>query len=159
MPLLPFATMIVSTHELTLFAVAVLVIVLTPGPNMIYLVSRSLSQGRSAAFVSLLGIAAGFLFHMLIATVGLTTIFLAIPYAYDVLRVGGATYLLWLAWRALRPGAPAIFRSRKLPPASRRKLLAMGFVTNVLNPKLAVFRCQFPPSFCIRNVDRYFYRD
>lgn len=147
MPLLALATMILSTHELTLFAVAVLVVVLTPGPNMIYLVSRSLSQGRSAAFVSLLGIASGFLFHMLIATVGLTTIFLAIPYAYDVLRLIGASYLLWLAWQALRPGAPAIFRSRKLPPASRRKLLGMGFVTNVLNPKLAVFSLSISTQF------------
>lgn len=139
MPLLPSATMIVSAHDLAIFAAAALVMVLTPGPNMIYLVSRSLCQGRSAAFLSLLGVASGFLFHMLIATAGVTAIFLAIPYAYDVLRFGGAAYLIWLAWQAIRPGAPAVFRSRRLAPASRQKLFAMGFVTNVLNPKLAVF--------------------
>ncbi len=110
---------------------------------MIYLVSRSLCQGRSAAFLSLLGVASGFLFHMLIATAGVTAILLAIPYAYDVLRFGGAAYLIWLAWQAIRPGAPAVFRSRDLAPASRQKLLAMGFVTNVLNPKLAVFYLYF----------------
>ncbi len=72
MPPLPFATTIVSAHDLAIFAAAALVMVLTPGPNMIYLVSRSLCQGRSAAFLSLLGVASGFLFHMLIATAGVT---------------------------------------------------------------------------------------
>ncbi|MEO5717402.1 MAG: LysE family translocator [Chthoniobacterales bacterium] len=129
----------VSAPDLAIFAAAALVMVLTPGPNMIYLVSRSLCQGRSAAFLSLLGVASGFLFHVLIATIGLTAIFLAIPYAYDVLRFAGAIYLLRLAWQAISPAAPTVFRNRKLSPASRQKLFMMGFVTCVLNPKPAVF--------------------
>ncbi len=131
--------MIVSPPDLALFALAALIMVLTPGPNMIYLVTRSLCQGRNAALISLLGVGAGFLFHMLIATAGLTVVFLAIPFAYDALRIAGAMYLLWLAWQAVRPGSQAIFRARDLPPDSRQRLFAMGFVTNALNPKIAVF--------------------
>lgn len=129
----------VAPSDLALFALAALVMVLTPGPNMLYLVSRSLCQGRLAASVSLLGVAAGFCFHLLVAALGLTAVFLAIPYAYDVLRLAGAAYLFWLAWQALRPGAPALFQSRDLPPDSSRRLFAMGFLTNALNPKIAVF--------------------
>jgi len=76
---------------------------------------------------------------MLIATAGLTVVFLAIPFAYDALRIAGAMYLLWLAWKAVRPGSQAVFRARDLPPDSRQRLFAMGFVTNALNPKIAVF--------------------
>lgn len=131
--------MIVAPSDLALFSLAALIMVLTPGPNMIYLVTRSLCQGQSAALTSLLGVGAGFLFHMLIATAGLTVVFLAIPFAYDALRIAGASYLLWLAWQAVRPGGQAIFRARDLPPDSRWRLFGMGFVTNALNPKIAVF--------------------
>ena len=84
-----------------LFAGAALLMVLTPGPNMLYLLSRSLCQGRRAGMISLLGVVAGFLLHMLAAALGLTALFLAVPLAYAVLKWGGAAYLMWLAWQAL----------------------------------------------------------
>lgn len=131
--------MIIPLSDWLMFSAAALVMVLTPGPNMMYLVSRCLCQGRQAAVVSLFGVATGFLFHLAIAAFGLTAVFLAVPYAYDALKFAGAVYLLWLAWQAVRPGSASLFTTRQLPPHSARKLFAMGFLTNVLNPKIAVF--------------------
>ena len=71
--------------------------VLTPGPNMIYLISHSISQGKIAGFISLGGVAVGFVFYMLCASFGITALVVAVPYAYDTIRIVGAMYLLWLA--------------------------------------------------------------
>ncbi|MDT7640771.1 MAG: hypothetical protein QOC83_5059 [Pseudonocardiales bacterium] len=91
-------------------------LVLTPGPNMIYLVSRSITQGRRAGLVSLLGVAVGFLAYLAAATAGLAAIFTAVPAAYAALKIAGALYLLYLAWQALRPGGTPVFAPRPLPP-------------------------------------------
>src|SRR5713226_3421340 len=85
------------------FALVSLGLVLTPGPNIIYLISRSITQGPAAGIVSLGGVALGFVFYMLCAAFGITALLFAVPYAYDVLRLSGAAYLLWLAWQALKP--------------------------------------------------------
>lgn len=133
--------------DLLIFAGAALLMVLTPGPNMIYLISRSICQGRVAGVISLFGVIAGFLLHMLAVAIGLTAIFLAIPLAYELLKWLGALYLLWLAWEAVKPGARSPFEPRKLPPDSPRKLLLTGFLTNLLNPKVAVFYLSILPQF------------
>jgi threonine/homoserine/homoserine lactone efflux protein len=138
---------VIPAAELAMFALAALVMVLTPGPNMVYLVSRSLCQGRRAGVISLFGVAAGFLVHMLAAAAGLTAVFLAIPLAYDALRWLGAGYLMWLAWQALRPGARSPFEARELRPDPARRLFFMGFMTNALNPKIAVFYLSVFPQF------------
>lgn len=137
----------IPVDELALFALAALIMVLTPGPNMIYLISRSLCQGRRAGITSLFGVVTGFLVHMLAAAIGLTALFLAIPLAYDLLRWLGAAYLLWLAWQALRPGARSPFEARELPADSPARLFFMGFMTNALNPKIAVFYLSVFPQF------------
>src|SRR5690606_6731298 len=90
--------------HLLAFGLISLGMVLTPGPNMIYLVSRSICQGRAAGLVSLGGIALGFLVYLLCAALGITALLMAVPHAYDALRIAGALYLLYLAWQALRPG-------------------------------------------------------
>src|SRR5271154_6958059 len=89
-------------HLSTLLAFALISfgLVLTPGPNMIYLISRSITQGPAAGIISLGGVALGFLFYMLCAAFGITAFLFAVPYAYDALRFAGAGYLLWLAWQA-----------------------------------------------------------
>ena len=133
--------------DLAWFALAALIMVLTPGPNMVYLVSRSLSQGRAAGVTSLLGVAAGFLVHMFAAAAGLTAVFLAIPLAYEMLKWLGAAYLLWLAWQSLRPGARSPFEVRPMPVDSPARLFFMGFMTNALNPKIAVFYLSVFPQF------------
>lgn len=136
-----------SLQELLLFALAALLLVLTPGPNMVYCVSRSLTQGPRAGLLSLVGVVLGFLVHLLAAALGLTALLLAVPMAFDAIRVAGAAYLLWLAWQAVKPGGAAPFEPRALPPAGRRRLLAMGFMTNLLNPKVAMFYLSFFPQF------------
>jgi len=133
--------------DLLIFSGAALLMVLTPGPNMIYLISRSICQGRGAGVISLFGVIGGFFVHMLAAAIGLTAIFLAIPLAYEILKWLGALYLLWLAWQAVKPGARSPFEPRELPADSPRKLLMMGFLTNVLNPKVAVFYLSILPQF------------
>ena len=137
----------VPFDDLLLFAGAALLMVLTPGPNMIYLISRSICQGRRAGVISLLGVVAGFLVHMFAAAIGLTALFLAVPLAYEVLRWAGAAYLLYLAWQALKPGARSPFEARELPADPPGKLFVMGFLTNVLNPKIAVFYLSIFPQF------------
>lgn len=133
--------------HLLAFALVAFGMVLTPGPNMIYLISRSISQGTSAGLISLIGVALGFVFYMLCAALGITAFVVAVPYAYDTLRLAGAAYLLWLAWQALRPGGRSPFRVRDLPKDDARKLITMGFLTNLFNPKIAVMYLSLLPQF------------
>jgi threonine/homoserine/homoserine lactone efflux protein len=136
-----------TISTLSAFALVCLGLVLTPGPNMIYLVSRSISQGRKAALISLGGTGAGFLVYMVAAAFGITALLFAIPLAYDGLRMVGAAYLLYLAWQALRPGGRSPFQVRELPLDTPRKLLAMGFFTNLFNPKAAMLYLSLLPQF------------
>nr|MDT0662197.1 LysE family translocator [Micromonospora sp. DSM 115978] len=128
-------------------ALVALGLVLTPGPNMIYLVSRTLAQGRPAGLFSLLGVAAGFLVYLIGSAAGLTTVFALVPMLYELLKVLGAAYLLWLAWQAVRSRRGALFVARRLPPDPPRKLFLMGLVTNLLNPKIAVLYVSLLPQF------------
>lgn len=141
-------------HALLTFALIALGMVLTPGPNMIYLISRSICQGPRAGLVSLAGVAAGFIVYMLMTALGITALLIAVPYAYDGLRLAGAAYLLWLAWQTLRPGGRSAFQLRELQPDSTRRLLAMGFLTNILNPKAAVMYLSLLPQFIQPGPDR-----
>jgi threonine/homoserine/homoserine lactone efflux protein len=136
-----------TTQELAWFALVALALVLTPGPNMIYCISRTLCQGRAAGMVSLAGVALGFVVHLLGASFGLSALLLAAPLAFTALKVAGALYLLWLAWQAVRPGGLSPFETRSLPHDPPRKLFLMGFMTNLLNPKVAMFYLSFFPQF------------
>ncbi len=129
------------------FGLIALGMVLTPGPNMIYLISRSICQGRMAGLISLGGVALGFVFYMLCAAFGITALVMAVPYAYDALRFAGVLYLLYLAWQAVRPGGRSPFEVRDLPKDGPRKLFMMGFLTNLLNPKIAVMYLSLLPQF------------
>jgi threonine/homoserine/homoserine lactone efflux protein len=129
------------------FGLIALGMVLTPGPNMVYLISRSICQGPAAGLVSLGGVALGFVVYMLCAAFGITAIVLAVPYAYDALRLAGAAYLLYLAWQAVRPGGRSPFQVRDLPRDGLRRLFLMGLVTNLLNPKIAVLYLSLLPQF------------
>lgn len=135
--------------------VAALVMVLTPGPNMLYLLSRSVSQGRAAGLVSLAGTGVGFLVYLAAATLGLTAFFAAVPWMYVALKAAGVAYLGWLAWKALRPGAPWLFGGGAASAAGvaavehepRWKLFCNGLLTNLLNPKVAVMYAALLPQF------------
>ncbi len=133
--------------SLITFAFVALGLVLTPGPNMIYLTSRSICQGKRAGLISLGGVALGFVFYMLCAALGITALIFAVPYAYDILRISGVVYLLYLAWQAIKPGGRSLFAVRDLPADSGRKLFLMGFITNLANPKIAIMYLSLLPQF------------
>lgn len=137
----------IPLNGLLLFIGAALLMVLTPGPNMIYLISRSICQGRQAGTISLFGVAGGFLVHVIATSVGLSAIFLTVPLAYMVLKLFGVLYLAYLAWQSVKPGARSPFEARSLPQDSFRRLLFMGFMTSALNPKVAVFYLSIFPQF------------
>lgn len=120
---------------------------ITPGPNMLYLVSRSLSQGTRAGMISLAGCQLGSLTYALLGAAGLTVVLLAIPYAFDALRLGGAFYLGWLAWQSIRPGGQPIFAPRQMPREGTLKLFTVGMGTALLNPKVALFYVAVLPPF------------
>lgn len=132
----------------TLFAFALIALgmALTPGPNMIYLISRSLCQGKTAGMVSLGGTALGFVFYMLCAAFGITALLMTIPVAYDVLKIAGALYLVYLGWKVIRsPHSPFDIASHQ--SYSNSKLFLMGFLTNLLNPKIAMMYLALLPQF------------
>ncbi len=136
-----------SAETLLVFAALSLGLAVTPGPNMLYLVSRALAQGTGAGMVSLAGCQAGSLAIMLCAAAGITAALLAIPYAWDVLRLGGAAYLLFLAWQCVRPGGQPLFSPRPLPREPALRLFSVGFATAALNPKVALFYMAVLPPF------------
>jgi len=132
--------------SLILFVIAGLVLNFTPGPDLLYITARSLGQGWRAGAASSLGIAAGCLVHTAAAALGISVLLKASPLAYDAIRLAGAAYLVWLGVQALRQRAvPASVSA--LPPDALRKVFWQGFVTNVLNPKVALFFLAFLPQF------------
>ncbi|MCC3702419.1 LysE family translocator [Rouxiella badensis] len=137
-----------AAHLLPFMLIA-LGMVLTPGPNMIYLISRSLCQGPRAGLISLGGVVVGFLFYMVFSALGITALLMAVPFAYDTLRFCGALYLLYMAWQAIRPGGRSPFQVRELAKDSPRKLFTMGLFTNLLNPKAAVLYLSLLPQFIV----------
>lgn len=136
-----------GVETLLVFAALSFGLAVTPGPNMLYLVSRSLAQGTGAGVVSLLGCQFGSLVIMLCAAAGITAALFAIPYAWDVLRLGGAAYLAWLAWQCLRPGGQPIFAPRPMPKEPALRLFGVGVATAALNPKVALFYVAVLPPF------------
>jgi threonine/homoserine/homoserine lactone efflux protein len=134
-------------QELTIFIFAALTLAISPGPNMIYLISRTISQGKQAGIISLAGVLSGFLMHILLVSYGLTALLLAVPLAYIILKWTGVFYLLYLAWQAIKPSSKSIFETTTLPKDSNWKLFSIGFLTNALNPKMAVFYLSLFPQF------------
>lgn len=120
---------------------------LTPGPNMVYLVSRSISQGWRAGMMSLAGTATGFVVYMMMANLGLAAVFFVVPWLFVALKIAGALYLLWLAYKTLRPGGKSMFETTSLPRDSLGKLFRMGLITNLLNPKVAILYLALIPQF------------
>lgn len=137
----------VEVSTLLGFSLVALGMVITPGPNMMYLVSRSICQGRKAGLISLGGVASAFIVYMFASALGITALLFAVPFAYDALRFAGAAYLLYMAWQALKPGGRSPFQVRELAQDSPRRLYVMGFMTNLLNPKAAMLYLSLLPQF------------
>ncbi|WP_166920950.1 LysE family translocator [Flavobacterium poyangense] len=138
----------IPLNELVIFILAALLLVITPGPNMMYLISRSITQGKKAGIVSLAGIVFGFFFHIIMVSFGITAILFAVPMAYNILKISGVFYLLYLAFQAVRPNGKNLFQpNENLSVDKPKKLFSIGFLTSVLNPKIAVFYLSFFPQF------------
>ena len=136
-----------GTHDLWLFILSGLLLNLTPGPDTLYIVARSTTQGFRAGAVAALGIGAGTLVHISAAAVGLSALLAASAAAFTVVKVLGALYLLYLGISLLssqRRNAP----EREIMPAARPSVVFLqGFLTNVLNPKVALFFLALLPQF------------
>ena len=133
-------------HDLWLFVVSGLLLNMTPGADTLYIVGRSIAQGGRAGAIAALGIGAGCIVHTLAAALGLSAILAASATAFTLVKWIGAAYLVYLGVTMLRarPGAGA---TRALPPAAPSRVFAQGFLTNVLNPKVALFFLAFLPQF------------
>jgi len=133
-------------QTLLLFVGAGLLLNVTPGPDLLYILGRAMGQGRSAGVLSALGIGAGCLFHVVAATLGLSAVVMALPLGYDLVRWAGAAYLVFIGLKALRSRGSSLQVSA-LAPESRRRVFLQGALTNVLNPKVALFFLAFLPQF------------
>jgi threonine/homoserine/homoserine lactone efflux protein len=132
---------------LVLFAAACLALTATPGPDMLLIASRSVSQGRASGFATLAGIQLGTYCHALAAAFGLSQLFVAVPVAYDLVRYAGAAYLLYLAWQTFRSTGTVVTPSSGLRRHSIASVFRQGLVTNLLNPKMALFVLALFPQF------------
>jgi threonine/homoserine/homoserine lactone efflux protein len=135
-----------GTGDLGLFLVAAVALAVTPGPAVLYIVARSVSQGRAAGVASCLGIALGGMVHVAAAVLGLSALLAASALAFDAMKYAGAAYLVWLGVRKLtRP--PAAAGNDGVEPHSLARVFRDGVVVNVLNPKTALFFLAFLPQF------------
>jgi len=138
-----------GTHDLLLFVASGVLLNITPGPDMLYIMARRSAQGARAGAAAALGIAAGCIVHILAAAFGLSALLAASATAFTVLKLLGAAYLVYvglsLIWKSrIAPKAKA---SAKLAPATLRAIFIQGFLTNVLNPKVALFFLALLPQF------------
>ena len=128
------------------FLVAALTLNLTPGADMTYVIARSAGQGRLAGISSAFGVSAGALVHTLLAAVGLSALVMQSDTAFQIIKFAGATYLIYLAWKAWRSGDAEVGQAPR-PPASLGRIFTEGMLTNLLNPKVALFILAFLPLF------------
>jgi len=132
-------------HLFLAFLVAAWVLILTPGPDMLFVIGQTLSGGVRRGWAALLGIGTGALVHVALAVSGIAALLAASPALFDVLRIMGAVYLLWLAWGALRSAWRGGGEMRPAAPA--RRAFRDGLVTNLTNPKVVLFFLAFLPQF------------
>jgi threonine/homoserine/homoserine lactone efflux protein len=136
---------VIPLDTLLIFAAASVLLALTPGPNLLYLLSRTMCQGTRAGFVSLAGTMSGLTVHMLAAAFGLSAVLVAVPFAFDAIKLAGAAYLLWIAWSTIREGGG--FEPRPMEPAPDAMLYRQALLTGILNPKVAIFYLSLLPQF------------
>ena len=136
-----------ALHEIVWFALAALALGFTPGPNMAYCLSRALCQGRLAGLISLGGVLTAHGVYALSTALGLSTLLLTAPAVFDAVRFAGAAYLLWLAWKMLRPAIAVKLHLQNAKPVTMGAMFCMGFVVNLFNPKTLLFYVALFPQF------------
>ncbi|NTH14163.1 LysE family translocator [Agrobacterium rhizogenes] len=130
---------------LALFAAAAVVLTATPGPDMLLIASRSVSQGRAAGFLTYAGIALGTYCHALAAALGLSQLFMTVPIAYEIVRWAGCAYLLYLAYKTIRSEGSSFSPTSMLKQLSNKRIFAEGL--DLLNPKMVLFVLALFPQF------------
>ena len=136
-----------GTHDLPMFVLAGLLLNITPGADTLYIVGRSTAQGVRSGMLAALGIGAGCLVHVLAASLGLSALLASSAFGFTIIKYVGAAYLFFLGITLLFRRTTASETSQKLPPTSLAKVFMGGFLTNVLNPKVALFFLAFLPQF------------
>ena len=131
-------------HDLPLFMAAALLVNLTPGPDMLFVVGSSAAHGRRGGVMAALGVGAGCLLHMTLAAVGLSALLAASALAFDIVKWVGAVYLVWVGIGMLRAGGADAAKAVAVAP---RRVFWQGALTNALNPKVALFFLAFLPQF------------
>jgi threonine/homoserine/homoserine lactone efflux protein len=142
-----FMTFLPPSHDLVLFATAAIVLLLIPGPAVLYIVARSVDQGRMAGFASSSGIAVGTLVHVLAASFGLSALLLSSATAYSIVKYAGAAYLFYLGIKKFRERPRSGNGMKQVDPIPLHRVFAQGIVVQVLNPKTAIFFFAFLPQF------------
>ena len=137
----------VYMQNLYLFFIASLLLNLTPGNDMIYVASRSMSQGSKSGIVSALGVFIGCFVHIIAAVFGLSIIIMKSVFLFQMIKFIGAGYLIYLGIKAIISKSNLSPQIEHLPSLSKWKLLKQGIITNVLNPKVALFFLSFLPQF------------
>jgi len=133
-------------HTLALFMAAALALNVTPGPDMLFCFASGVGRGPKAGVAASLGVAAGALVHTLAAALGLAGLLMASPLAFETVRWAGAAYLAWLAWKSFR-APPLSVEGTEAVRTSLWRIFGRGALTNVLNPKVALFFLAFLPQF------------
>ena len=140
-------TFVPDAATLIQFAVASVILAITPGPDMTLFVSRTLSQGRAAGFASMAGALFGSLIHTTLVVIGVSALIVASPMSFLALKVFGAGYLLYLAWQAIFKGSAFSPEKKKGPAISLRRAWIAGLGVNLMNPKVVLFFMTFLPQF------------
>jgi threonine/homoserine/homoserine lactone efflux protein len=139
-------------HDLWLFVLSGLLLNITPGPDTLYIVARSSTQGARAGVLAALGIGTGALVHVCAASLGLSAILAASAIGFSVVKIIGAAYLGYVGISLiLSSGSARAAVAERRPPAGMRAIFLQGFLTNVLNPKVALFFLAFLPQFVSPN--------
>lgn len=134
-------------HTFLLFAFAALLLNISPGPDMLYVASRSAGQGLKAGIVSALGIGAGCLVHLFAAALGVSAVLTQSAEAFNVVKWAGALYLMYIGLQSVRSAGGRFVLNAGQPTLSLWALFRQGAITNVLNPKVALFFLAFLPQF------------
>lgn len=134
-----------------LFILTSIIIILTPGQDMILVMSQSISHGKKAGIITALGVSGGLLGHTLLATVGLGSLLMASDWLFDVIKFIGAAYLIYIGYQLLVSKSPKL-AIKTLPKVSYKKMFIQGAITNIMNPKITIFYFSYLPQFVTLNT-------
>ncbi|MDM8526003.1 LysE family translocator [Desulfococcaceae bacterium HSG8] len=136
----------ITLTQVAMFSAASIILIFTPGPDIIYVMTRGIAQGRKAAISAAAGFSLGNIFHILCAVVGLSALITSSAAAFQIVKIAGAVYLIWLGVKIFRSDAE-ISMSKEQKSVQLKSIFKQSIIANMLNPKVAVFFLAFFPQF------------